>query len=260
MSPQMPVRPRSALVAGERAVDPRRAPARRASPGRGGMWENPEVVLGPLFWGLFRASTRQQRGWCYPAEPAVVSIPGVDPIRILIIGDGPAAGCGVLIHELGIAGTLARYVAEHAARGAVVSVIAQPDASARSTLGCLAGVDFADYDAVVLMLATTDAFCLTGRRSWQRSMTELVEFLTSSGPASVFVTSAASMHLTRSLTPVARRITGKHARLLDAETREVCARSGTPMIDLDAANDLTPRTYARWGRRIGAHIIPSLHR
>lgn len=235
-------------------------PARvsRVPSGLRGLRENPHVLLGPLFWSLFRATTHQQREWLYPSGPPVVCIPGFDPIRILVVGDGPAAGCGVLIHDLGIAGTLARYVARQTKRGVVVTVSASPDASARSTLKHAASLDVDGYDFVVLMLATTDAFCLTGRRSWQTSMTGLVQSLTSAGAASVLVTSAASMQLTRSLTPLARRITGNHARLLDAETREICAQSDTPMITLDAVNDLTPRSYARWGRRIGAHIASTL--
>ena len=166
----------------------------------------------------------------------------------------------MLIHDLGIAGFLARDVAERTGRGAVVTVSAQPDASARSTLGCLASVHLDAYDAIVLMLATTDAFCLTGRRSWQRSMTGLVEALTSARCASVFVTSTASMHLTRSISPFARLLTGRHARMLDGQTERICSRLGVPMITLTAANDLTSRTYARWARRIGTHVCQALPR
>jgi len=218
------------------------------------MRPHPDVALAPLFWALFRARTQDEREWFYPQETSVVSISGLDPIRILVIGDGPAAGCGVLIHELGIAGFLAREIRERLTRGVVVTVRAQPGASARSTLRLLGDLDLDDYDSIVLMLATTDAFCLTGRRSWGRSMTALVKTLTSAGTASVFVTSAASLQLTRSISPFARRLTGNHARLLNSETSRICARFGVPMIPLDAANELTSRTYATWGRRIAAHI------
>lgn len=221
-------------------------------------WQTPQVVLGPVFWLLFRAATQQQRGWRYPAGPAEVRVPGVDPFRILVIGDGPAAGCGVLLHEMGIAGTVARHVAAATGRAVVVTVSAAPDASARSTLYGLDALDLDPYDVIVLMLATTDAFCLTGRRSWRRSMTGLVRRLTAGSSASVLVTSVASMQLTRTLSPLARRVTGRHARLLDVETRQICAASRTPMITLDAANDLTARTYARWGRRIGIEAVACL--
>ena len=217
-----------------------------------------DALLGPIFWAMFRARTREQREWSYPTGPPVVCVRGLDPVRILVIGDGAAAGCGVLIHELGIAGFLARHIADYSGRGAIVTVSAQPAASARSTLGCLDGVELDGYDAIVLMLATTDAFCLTGRRSWQRSMTGLVEALTSASCASVFVTSTASMHLTRSISPFARLITGRHARMLDIETERICTRTGVPMIPLNAVNDLESRTYAAWGRRIGAHICRAL--
>jgi hypothetical protein len=47
--------------------------------------------------------------------------------------------------------------------------------------------------------------------------------------------------------------------MLDIETRRICARSDTVMIPLDPATDLTSLTYAKWGRRIGAHVADALH-
>ncbi|SFN71103.1 hypothetical protein [Mycetocola miduiensis] len=216
-------------------------------------------MLGPLFWGWFRARTEDQREWRYPTGPSEVSIAGNHPVRILVIGDGPAAGCGVRTHQLGFAGHLARNIAGRLERGVVVTVAAQPAASARSILRRLDGLNLDGYDAIVLMLATTDAFCLTPRRSWQRDMTALVHALNSGSTASVSVTSAANLHVARSLSPFARFLTGSHARMLDIETSHICAQSNTPMISLDAASDLTSRTYALWGRRIGAHVAGSLH-
>lgn len=218
-----------------------------------------QAILGPLFRGLFRDRTEEEREWRYPAGPSEVSIAGIQPARILVIGDGPAAGCGVRTHQLGIAGHLARHLARLIGRGVVVTVAAQPAASARSILKRLDALDLDGYDSIVLMLATTDAFCLTPRRSWRGDMTALVHALKSADTASVFVTSAANLHVARSLSPFARFLTGSHARMLDIETGHICAQSNTPMILLDAASDLTSRTYALWGRRIGAHVASSLH-
>ena len=97
----------------------------------------------------------------------------------------------------------------------------------------------------------------TDRRSWQRHMAALVRALKSTG-AAVLVTSTANMQVARSLTPFARGLTGSHARMLNVETRRICEQSNTPMIFLDAASDLTSRTYSRWGARIGAHVSESL--
>jgi hypothetical protein len=217
------------------------------------------MILGPLFWGWFKTETEEQCEWRYPGGSSEVSIAGTYPTRILVIGDGPAAGFGVRTHQLGIAGHLARHIAGHIERGVVVTVAATPGASARSTLKRLGDMDVEGYDAIVLMLATTDAFCLTTRRSWRRNMTGLVHALKSTD-ATVFVTSAASLHLARRLSPFARGLTGRHARTLNVETSRICAQTRTPMIPLDAASDLTSRTYAKWGRRIGTHVLASLHK
>ncbi|WP_157509773.1 hypothetical protein [Leifsonia sp. Root4] len=220
----------------------------------------PHTVLGPLFWGWFKARTHEQCEWRYPTGPAEINIAGTCPARILVIGDGPAAGCGVRSHQLGIAGHLGRHLFSHIQRGVVVTVAAQPAASARSTRKCLGDLDIEGYDSIVLMLATTDAFCLTSRRSWRRNMTGLVHALKSTKASSVFVTTTASVHLARRLTPFARRMTGRHARALNVETSRICAQTNTPLIQLDAASDLTSRTYAKWGRRIGTHVARSLQK
>jgi hypothetical protein len=216
------------------------------------------MILGPLFWGWFKAKTQEQREWRYPTGPSEVSIAGTDPAYILVIGDGPAAGFGVRTHQLGIAGHLARHIAEQMERGVVVRVAAQPAASARSTLKRLGDMDLEGYDCIVLMLATTDAFCLTARRSWRRNMTRLVQALESATTSSVFVTSAASLQWARHLSPFARRLTGRHARTLNVETRRICSQTNTQMIPLDAASGLTSHTYAKWGRRIGTYVLDSL--
>lgn len=233
----------------------------RAVDGRGTLhcwWQYPHAVLAPLFWAWFRARTHDQREWRYPTGPSVVNIAGIDPARILIIGDGPAAGCGVRTHDLGIAGHLARHVARCIERGVVLAVVAQPGASARATLQRLDGMDLDGYETIVLMLATTDAFCLTSRRSWRRDMTGLVHALNSTATSSLLVTSTANLHLARPVSPFARALTGSHARMLDIETSRICAQFNMQMIHLDAASDLTSRTYRRWGRRIGAHVVASL--
>jgi hypothetical protein len=218
----------------------------------------PHALVGPLFWGWFRARTQDEGDWRYPAGPCAVRTAGIDPVRILIIGDGPAAGCGVRTHDLGIAGHLARHITGRIDRGVVVTVMAQPGASARATLKRLDEVDLEGYDTIVLMLATTDAFCLTNRRSWRGAITELVRALSSTRTASLFVTSTADLQMTRSISPLARCLTGRHARMLNVETSRICGQFNTPMIQLDAASDLSSRTYKRWGRRIGAHVVASL--
>ena len=218
------------------------------------------TVLGPLFWAWLKAETQDRRDWMYPTGPPEVNIVGTDPARILVIGDGPAAGFGVRTHQLGIAGHLARHLSELLARGVSVTVAARPGASARSTLKRLGDMDVEGYDSIVLMLATTDAFCLTTRRSWRRNMTGLVHALKSADASSIFVTSAASLHLAKRLSPFARRLTGRHARMLNVDTTRLCAQTNTPLIPLDAASDLTSRTYAKWGRRIGTLVANSLRK
>jgi hypothetical protein len=43
------------------------------------------MILGALFWGWFKAKTKEQREWRYPEGPSEVNIAGSDPARILIM-------------------------------------------------------------------------------------------------------------------------------------------------------------------------------
>ena len=51
----------------------------------------PHMMLRPLFRAWFRATTQREREWLYPAESSEVRIAGSHPIKVLVIGDGPAA-------------------------------------------------------------------------------------------------------------------------------------------------------------------------
>ncbi|OJU72539.1 MAG: hypothetical protein BGO04_00255 [Microbacterium sp. 70-38] len=217
------------------------------------------VLLRPVFRAWFRARTKGLQTWCYPHGESVVGVPGPEPARILLLGDGPAAGYGVLTQQLGVAGHLARHLAESMARGVVVTVEAWPAASAESTLERLPHIDLDGYDGIVVMLATSDALRLTSRRSWSRSMAGLLRTLPGSDTRAVFVTTTASVRLARTLPPFARRVAGRHAQVLDAETRRICAETTTTLIPLDAVNELSQRTYATWGRRIAAVVVADLH-
>lgn len=214
----------------------------------------PHMMLRPLFRAWFRATTQREREWLYPAESSEVRIAGSHPIKVLVIGDGPAAGCGVLIQCLGFAGRLARHIASSTKRGVVVTVAARPTASARSTLRNVEEMNLDGYDSIVLMLTTTDVLCLTSRESWRRSMQRLVEALGAADTASVVVTSAASVHLTRPLHRFVRRLLSAHVGALNRETYRICLRTDTPVVVLSAATELGAGVYARWGDEVGVHV------
>lgn len=124
-------------------------------------WLSRGALLGLVFRCWFEFVAQDHRHWMYPADEPRVVVEGSDPAQILIIGDAPAAGFGVRTHGLGIAGHLARRLSLLSARGVTVTIKAQPKASARSAVPAIEGVLHEDYDAIVLMLTTTDALCLT---------------------------------------------------------------------------------------------------
>ena len=54
-----------------------------------------------------------------PTDAPVVNVPGPDPDRLLVVGGGIAVGFGVLSHELGIAGHVARQVSVRPGAGSM---------------------------------------------------------------------------------------------------------------------------------------------
>src|SRR4051812_22077779 len=103
-----------AIVASEIARE------RRAST----LWGALNIVIGPLIrlW-LFAMMTGIRRA-PRPEGTPVVHATGADPDRILLVGNGPALGFGVVDWDLSLAGYLARRVATGTSRGVDVKVIA----------------------------------------------------------------------------------------------------------------------------------------
>jgi hypothetical protein len=153
-------------------------------------------VIRPYFFAV-RAV---MQGWTRGVLLSLASVPrpvddprahasGVDSDRLLIFGGGVAVGWGVLSHDLGLPGSLARRLSTLTGRGTDIDVRASPDFRASTALRDLARVDLARYDGIILTLGLTELLSLASVRSWRRALDDLLDHIReqSSSQAQVFV-------------------------------------------------------------------------
>ena len=102
---------------------------------------------------------------------------GDEPHRVLVLGNGIAMSYGVLSHQIGFGGNLARQLAERTSRGSDVQLVVDVQLDARAALASLADVRPARFDAIVLTLGGAESVRLMPARAWRRDLDALLDRL-----------------------------------------------------------------------------------
>ncbi len=159
-----------------------------------------------------------------PEGTPVVRIAGPDPDRVLVIGGGIAVGYGVLSHDLGLIGHLARQVSRSTGRGVEVDILANPELTLGEVRGLLATRNLSSYDAVVLLLGVADALKRTPARSWRRVLTAILTdiFTRTAAGAHVFVAAVQPVRLITTFNNRIGWLAELHGRTLNRESIRVC--------------------------------------
>lgn len=189
---------------------------------------------------------------------------GGHPVRVLLMGCGPAVGLGVLSHDLALPGGIARALSHEIGRGVDVDVIADLEITARGAYPLLDDTVLTRYDVVIVMLGVFDAMRLAPPGRWRSDMSALLTLLEYEGKPNLrtFVMTVPPMPRLRMLPT---RLANRHARRLNAELPLACA--GHPRTSLlpfpasPAARDSRyrgPATYRAWARDIVAPIAAEL--
>jgi hypothetical protein len=125
-----------------------------------------------------------------PPLDAVVRAGTDDADRVLLIGSGPAVGWGVLTHEVGLAGHLARQASKALGSGVEVVVHAETRMTASGLAAKLETVDdLSSYSAVVFTVGVNDALVGTGPDAWTASLQDALRVCEAHGvdPAQVVI-------------------------------------------------------------------------
>lgn len=168
---------------------------------------------------VIRMTAQTDEGAPRPPQRDMVSGRGHDPDRVLLAGGGCGVGWGVLDHNLGLAGYLARQVAGITGRGVDLDINVNPVGSIPLLLSTLSSATLARYDAIVLTVGTYEAHQLMPVSVWRTQLTALLDRIAGAANApSVVVVGAEEGGPSGGI--VERRAHARAAQL-NAATREV---------------------------------------
>ena len=178
-------------------------------------------------------------GDIFPTDAAHGVVTGPNPERIIVLGESTAVGLGMLTHELGLAGHLARQYGVRTGRGVEWSTMGLPDRKLRSAVALIGDgtaredTVFESTDIVVVMAGIADTLSLTSARRWRTQLIAALDALQRELPQDghVAIAEIPPMDNAGSISQTARRAAGAHARQLNEVTREVVAvRAGCSSI------------------------------
>ena len=202
-----------------------------------------------------------------PADAPQAHAGGENPDRVLLLGNGPAAGWGVRSHDLALPGQLARQLSARTRRGTDVDLVADPALRITSALRAAEGRNLAGYDAFVMMVGVEDALALVSPSRWRTSMRNLIDTLLERASPSARIL-VVGIQPIRSIPPFSGRlgaVADRHARALNRVTEQLCA--GDPRVSyfrLPAAESTEadrhrgPRTYREWASQLTGQLVPLL--
>lgn len=139
-------------------------------------------VIGPVLQLWLAGQCRPERGRSAPTGRPQVDATGPDADRILLIVDRPSVGDGVLSHELGLAGHLARQLSTLSGRGTDIDVLANGNTTVAGCATALGTVDLARFDAIILMLGSSEALSLSSTRRWAAELAGLLDDIDGASP------------------------------------------------------------------------------
>lgn len=114
-----------------------------------------------------------------PEAPTSLHLSGSDPVRVLVLGDGPAVGFTMVSHDFALGGQVAGEIGSRTSRGVGVDIRSDPQMTPHDALQRARRLDLRRYDAVIVTLGTFDAVRMTPPRQWLDDMHELIAYLTS---------------------------------------------------------------------------------
>ncbi len=225
---------------------------------------------------LLRAATRLGRNMNHqgctdgpvPDARAVVRIPGLHPFRLLLLGSGPMVGFGVLSHECGLAGHLARKIAAETGSGIDMDVVTGYELQAHGVPALLNDVDVARYDLVIVGIGTLDAVERTRLEDWSAQFEHILDVVQDGRKTALPVSVIAVPQISKLLQLEAHvaRAVDQRVTELNLRNQELCdPRPLTTFVPFPLSGSIaqvTERTPASYGRMADALMLglaPSLN-
>lgn len=185
--------------------------------------------------------------------------------RILLVGNGPSHGWGVLTHQLGLTGQLADAVTTLTGRSCDADLIGAEAMNVRSAFAWIGDRDLRSDDSVVLSIGFNDALRFTPVATWKRELRHLLDAVSDRmrKESSIVVVGIPPIQSFSEYGSLAARFSEQHRQRLNAATRQVTRTRGIdyvelPTIDSHAHPDAAAVVYRAFAARIAAEVAPAL--
>jgi len=195
---------------------------------------------------LYAFTMLRQRTHRQPTDVPAVRTGDPKADRILVVGNGPSHGWGVLTHQLALIGQLADAITARAGRACDADLIGAESMNVRSALAWIGDRDLRDVDAVVLVLGFNDALRLTSLATWEAELEHLLDGIASRLHADSIIT-LVGIPPTRSFRSRAGAIAGltdRHRRRLNDATLRIAEARDIPYLDLPVDEARAPEAAA----------------
>jgi len=228
----------------------------------------PKLVARPLVQLWLKTSPASWRRQVIAADSPHVHGAGTNPDRVLLAGDGVATGRGVLTHDLGLPGHLARSLSFRTGHATDVDARVHEGTTVHNCFATIAGIDLFRYDVIVLSVGHNEALTLMNVREWRSAIHTLLERVADAAPAStkIFLLMIPVFGPRTQLPAALADVVDGHAEALNRATAELAATMPTvTLIPVENAAEFEAgagtgavHLYRRWADGIAAHISDEL--
>ena len=204
-----------------------------------------------------------------PADAPHADVDGPNPDRVLLLGGLLASGCGVLTHQLGLIGHIARQLSSITGCGAEMEARTDIKLTIRKLPGRIRNLPPIRSDAVMVMVGVNDALRLTPVRAWKRDLKAVIEAIRRGGAETTptLIIGIPPLGTFRTLAPLPRRIAARHACLLNDTTKRFCRDLPqvifVPLYPAEADKEPALRgsseIYQNWSREVAVPLAGALH-
>lgn len=207
-----------------------------------------------------------------PAPPATgptrgtAGTPSSPPLRIAVVGDSTAAGCGVGRHADGFAGCLAREITERTQWPVQWQVAGQFGATARRIRYRLLPQLGDDHNVAVLLAGANDVMSRRSPAQWHADLSAIVDGLTERADY-IVVAGIPPFALIPAIPASLGHYLSERATALDAISRQICTEcgcatwvslTGVPPAGFFSSDRFHPSAvgYQLWARAVADHLLP----
>jgi lysophospholipase L1-like esterase len=198
---------------------------------------NPLLVPIVAVQGIWMRSTIEMASPAAGPTSGTVGDPFRPPMRIAVVGESTAAGCGVDTHDDGFPGCLARELAARTRRPVRWEVVGQFGATARRIRYRLQPRLGANLNVAVLLAGANDVLTRRTPQQWRDDLAAIVEDLADRAEH-VAVTGVPPFAAFPSLPTTLGRYLAERAGALDEVSQQVCVKH--PRATWISSTDILP--------------------